>query len=126
MLSISAQVKAANSKLARYLLAKEEEEGLLNAKKPRKKSPEERKAATTRWTLPVDFRVPSGQVDRPRTAEDGTTFHLSFIPISKTVRPRYPNGSVVGWAIDGSPSSASTPDVLEGTTTGVPFHQRRL
>ena len=108
MLSISAQVKAANSKLAIFLLSKEEEEGFLNYKPPKKKSLDEaKKEVVGRWHLAVDFRIPSRPVqERPSTPDGRTTFHCSLHSISKVVMPRYPDGAPIAWA---SPTKHTTP-----------------
>lgn len=108
MLSISAQVKAANTKLAKFLLSKEEEEGFLNYKRPKKKSLDEaKKEVVGRWQLAVDFRIPSRPVqERPSTPDGRTTFHCSLHSVSKVVVPRYPDGAPIAWA---SPAKHTTP-----------------
>ncbi len=88
--SISADVKAANSKLAQFLRRQEEEEMLLQIGKTKPKREREEKrmpAGRARWSAQPDFKVPTCMVDRPRTADGATSFHFSYISISKEAVP---------------------------------------
>ncbi|GFM29152.1 MobA/MobL family protein [Novosphingobium sp. PY1] len=88
--SISADVAAANSKLAQFLRRKEEEEMLLQIgkRKPKQQRDEKRLlGGRARWAAEPDFRVPTCLVDRPRTASGSTSFHFSYISISKEAVP---------------------------------------
>lgn len=101
--AISAVVQKANSKLAQFLRQLEEEEGVLQIGKQKPKPIDEKKHLPTgsnRWSAEVDFTVPTclvdiGLVDRPRTANGGTSFHFSYRTISKEVEPTI-NGVPVG------------------------------
>lgn len=87
--SISADIKAANSKLAQFMLRKEEEEMLLQIGKRKVKVERERKqpGGRARWHEEPDFKFPSPMVDRPRTKTGATSFHFSFISVSKQAFP---------------------------------------
>lgn len=87
--SISADVKAANSKLAIHLRRKEEEEMLLQIgkRKPRAADNERVPTGRAKWHIDPDFKVPSCQVDRPRTLTGATSFHFSYLSISKQSIP---------------------------------------
>src|SRR5690606_2475879 len=88
--SISAVVEAANSKLARFLRAKEDEEMLLRIGKRRPKELKEQRrtrGSRARWSAEPDFKVPTCMVDRPRTSTGATSFHFSYISISKQAFP---------------------------------------
>lgn|GEM_PF-7090000 len=91
LISISHEVKAANSALAKFLRSKEEEEATLGIgkRKPKALEIEKRRmpSGRGRWTLEPDFTVPTPMVDRPRTESGATSFHFSFIPISKRAVP---------------------------------------
>ena len=105
--TISAVVQQANSKLAQFLRRLEEEEGFLpiGKQKPRRVYDEERlPTGRSRWSPKVDFTVPTclvdtGLVDRPRTKDGGTTFHFSYLTISREVEPTIdgvPVGDIFG------------------------------
>lgn len=88
--SISADVKAANSKLAQFLRRQEEEEKILQIGKSKPKQEREEKrmpAGRARWSAQPDFKVPTCMVDRPRTADGATSFHFSYMSISKEAVP---------------------------------------
>lgn len=97
--SISVDVKAANSKLAKFLRQQEEEEAALGiAKRKPKKLQEEKKrlpGGRARWSMEPDFRIPTPMVDRPRTQTGATSFHFSYITISKQAVPTH-QGRPVG------------------------------
>lgn len=97
--AISADVKSANSKLAQFLRRKEEEEQLLQIGKRKPKSVKEEKRAPTgraKWMFEPDFRIPSCQVDRPRTLTGSTTFHFSVTSISKEAVPTFKGKPLAG------------------------------
>ncbi|AXK43788.1 MobA/MobL family protein [Erythrobacter aureus] len=97
--SISADVKAANSKLAQFLRRQEEEEMLLQIGKTKPKQEREEKrmpAGRARWSAQPDFKVPTCMVDRPRTADGATSFHFSYMSISKEAVP-----TIKGQPLDG-------------------------
>lgn len=96
--SISADVKAANSKLATFLRKQEEEEMLLQIGKRKPKAPIEEKrmpGGRAKWAIEPDFKAPSCQVDRPRSVTGATSFHFSYISISKQDVPTL-NGKPIG------------------------------
>ena len=104
--AISADVKAANSKLAQFLRAKEEEEMLLQIGKRKPKAIEEKRqpGGRARWAAPPNFFVPTPMVDRPRTVTGATSFHFSFRSISKEAVP-----TVAGKPVSGSYNKAPQP-----------------
>jgi hypothetical protein len=83
--AISADVKAANSKLAQFLLRQEEEENILQIgkRKPKQLKEERLPGGRGRWMLDPDWRAPTPMVDRPRTVAGATSFHFSYISIAK-------------------------------------------
>jgi hypothetical protein len=100
--SISADISAANGKLAQMLRKREEDESLLQIGKRKTKDQAGREEAKRRpgkagrWGTPADFSHPSPLVDRPRTESGSTSFHFSCTTISKegspTVRGEPMNG----------------------------------
>lgn len=97
--SISADVKAANSRLAQFLRRKEEEEMLLQIGKRKPKELKEKRypGGRARWAVKPNFYVPTPMVDRPRTVTGATSFHFSCITISKQAVP----------TVDGKPLGGS-------------------
>lgn len=97
---LSRYLKDANSKLAQFLRAKEDEESLLEYKPPRKRAREDDQGPATvnPWTEEPDFRNPSGQVGRQRVIDGCASFHFEFLSVSKTIVPLYPDGAVIKWA----------------------------
>lgn len=87
--SISADVKAANSKLAQHMMQKEEEEMILQIgkRKPKQEKEKRQPSGRARWHLETDYSVPTPMVDRPRTLSGSTSFHFSFISVSKQAVP---------------------------------------
>lgn len=87
--AISADVKAANSTLAQFLRRQEEEENILQIgkRKPKQLKEERLPGGRARWLLDPDWRAPTPLVDRPRTIAGATSFHFSFISISKKAVP---------------------------------------
>ena len=101
--SISADVKAANSRLAQFLASKEEEEALLLIGRKRVRDEREPKQAgggrtkssfgkdemapTRRWHAPVNFKRASPMTDRPRNDAGATSFHFSVTTVSKEGAP---------------------------------------
>lgn len=98
--SISADVKAANSKIAMMTRAREDEEASLGIgkKKVRKQGLEESrslpKGRHAKWRLQADFTYPTPMIDRPRTTTGSSTFHFSHTAISKESAPTL-NGNPV-------------------------------
>lgn len=97
--SISADVKAANSKIAQMIRSREEEEASLKGRtKVRKQGLEESrklpKGRHAKWKLQPDFSYPTPMIDRPRTTTGATTFHFSHTAISKESAPTL-NGNPV-------------------------------
>lgn len=93
-------LQIANSKLAQFLRRKEEEEMLLQIGKRKPKQLREEKrmsGARARWAVEPDFKVPTCMVDRPRTITGATSFHFSYITISKEAVP-----TVNGTPIEGA------------------------
>ena len=87
---ISADVRHANSALARFLMLREEEQQLLQIgkRKPTQEYEEKRlPVGRGRWRVPVDFRTPTCMVDRPRTLSGATSFHFSYETVSKRADP---------------------------------------
>lgn len=87
--SISADVKAANSKLADFLRRQEEEEMILQIgkRKPKQAREERLPGGSGRWRLEPDWKAPTPMVDRPRTIAGATSFHFSYSSISKQAVP---------------------------------------
>lgn len=87
--AISAEVQAANSKLAQFLRSQEEEDMILQIGKRKPKEPKDRKlpGVSRRWLLEPDWRAPTPLVDRPRTSSGATSFHFSYVPIVKLAVP---------------------------------------
>lgn len=87
--AISADVAAANSKLAQFLQRQEEEENILQIgkRKPKQLKEERLPGGRSRWMVEPDWRAPTPLVDRPRTTAGATSFHFSFISISKKAVP---------------------------------------
>ncbi len=107
--SISIDVSAANSKLAQYLRKREEEESILQigkkkvrdqAKQSNAKAP---RGTHAKWRLEPDFSFPTPMVDRPRTTTGSTSFHFSFITITKQGGPTLRGNPIIGFG----PASAS-------------------
>src|SRR3546814_2257096 len=96
--AISIDVKAANSKLAQFLRRREEEEMILQIgkKKPKQLKEEKLPGGRGRWMLEPDYRAPTPMVDRPRTVNGATSFHFSYIPISKEALPTVNGAPVEG------------------------------
>lgn len=96
--AISSDVKAANSKLAQFLRRREEEEMILQIgkKKPKQLKEEKLPGGRGRWMLEPDYRAPSPMVDRPRTIQGATSFHFSYISISKEAIPTVNGAPVEG------------------------------
>lgn len=94
--AISSDVKAANSKLAQFLRRREEEEMILQIgkRKPKQMREEKLPGGSGRWMLEPDYRAPTPLIDRPRTLQGATSFHFSYISISKEALPTV-NGSPV-------------------------------
>lgn len=87
---IHGTLAAANSKLAQFLRRKEEEEMILQIGKRKPKDLKEQRPTPgrrARWTVLPDFKVPTCMVDRPRTSTGATSFHFSYISISKQAVP---------------------------------------
>jgi hypothetical protein len=88
--AISAEVSAANSKLAQFLRQREEDEMILQIGKRKPKQEREEKrmpGGRARWAAEPDFKIPSCMVDRPRSTTGATSFHFSCISISKQAAP---------------------------------------
>lgn len=98
--SISIDVRAANSRLAEFLRAKEEEEALLQigSVRIRKDKPIEEGAAARgkrrkgafgeppkkqRWSGSIDFRKASPMAERPRNEAGSSSFHFAVSTVSK-------------------------------------------
>lgn len=87
--AISIDVQAANSKLAKYLHQREEEEGLLQIGKRKVREAKHTggrqmpRGRMVKWRAEPDFSYPTPMVDRPRTTSGSTSFHFSFITVSK-------------------------------------------
>lgn len=96
--SISAEVKAANSKLADFLRSQEDEEALLQIGKRKLKMVHEERlpSGKGRWLIEPDWKAPTPLVDRPRTSGGATSFHFSFLTISKQVVPTVGGKPVFG------------------------------
>ena len=96
--SISTEVKAANSKLADFLRSQEDEEALLQiGKRKSKKAREDRlPSGKGRWLLEPTWKAPTPLVDRPRTSGGATSFHFSFLTISKQAVPTVGGEPVFG------------------------------
>ena len=96
--AISADIKAANSKIAQFLRAKEEEEMLLQIgkRKPKKLEEKRQPGGRARWAPSPNFYVPTPMVDRPRTISGATSFHFSFISISKEAVPTLNGKPIAG------------------------------
>lgn len=94
--AISSDVKAANSKLAQFLRRREEEEMILQIgkRKPKQICEEKLPGGSGRWMLEPDYRAPTPLIDRPRTLQGATSFHFSYISISKEALPTV-NGSPI-------------------------------
>lgn len=100
--SISAAVAAANSKLAQFLRRQEEEEMILQIgkRKPKQECEEKRlPVGRARWYAAPDFRVPTCMVDRPRTPDGATSFHFSYISISKEAVPTLEGQPIEGFLV---------------------------
>src|SRR3546814_18759790 len=87
--AISIDVKAANSKLAKFLSRREEEEMILQIgkKKPKQLKEEKLHDGRGRWMLEPDYRAPNPMVDRPTHDTGANSYHFSSIPISKQPFP---------------------------------------
>ena len=107
--SISADITAANSKMAQHIREREEREGLgIGRARVRDVAAENqgrpvKKGKASRWSLSADFMSPSPMVDRPRTTTGSTSFHFSYTSISKQGSPTY-NGTPVSTGSFSSPS----------------------
>jgi hypothetical protein len=107
--SISADITAANSKMAQHIRAQEEREGLgIGRARVRDVAAENQgrpvsKGKSSRWSLAADFASPSPMVDRPRTTNGSTSFHFSYTSISKQGSPTF-NGTPVSTGSFSSPA----------------------
>lgn len=107
--SISADITAANSKMAQHIRAQEEREGLgIGRARVRDVAAESqgrpvKKGKSSKWSLAADFKSPSPMVDRPRTTNGSTSFHFSYTSISKQGSPTF-NGTPVSTGSFSSPS----------------------
>ncbi|QAY80220.1 MobA/MobL family protein [Sphingosinicella sp. BN140058] len=103
---LSADVQAANSKLAQFLRRQQEEEMILQIgkRKPKLERDEVRlPGGRARWAMEPDYKAPSPLIDRPRTAAGATSFHFSYIPVNKTASP-----TVGGQPLEGRVGRAKT------------------
>lgn len=92
--SVSADIQAANSKMAKYLRRREEEEeGLQIGKRKIKDVAKEQrtrqgaKGRHAKWSAKPDFSYPTPMVDRPQTDGGATSFHFSFTKVTKQGSP---------------------------------------
>jgi hypothetical protein len=105
--SISADITAANSKMAQHLRAQEEQQGLgIGRRKVRDVAARDQQMVAkstkkSRWQQPADFSVPTPMVDRPRTSSGSTSFHFSYTSVSKEGSPTA-NGKPVSTGSSGS------------------------
>src|SRR5687768_1971855 len=97
--AISADVTAANSKIAQFLRRQDEEENILQIgkRKPKQLKEEKLPGGRGRWAVDPDWAAPTPMVDRPRTTTGATSFHFSFTSISKQAVPTV-NGQPVSKA----------------------------
>ncbi|GAA4019362.1 hypothetical protein GCM10022280_18980 [Sphingomonas swuensis] len=96
--SISADVTAANSKIAEFLRRQEEEEMILQIgkRKPKQAREERLPGGSGRWRLEPDWKAPTPMVDRPRTTTGATSFHFSYSSISRQAVPTVSGQPVSG------------------------------
>lgn len=110
--SISVDVSAANSKLARMLRKREEDEAILQIGKRKVRDNANQdgggrsgsRGKTSKWSLKPDFSYPTPMVDRPRTTSGSTSFHFSYTTVSKQGAP-----TVAGAPLSGVGPKSSSP-----------------
>src|SRR3546814_401522 len=68
----------------------------IGKKKPKQLKEEKLPGGLGRWMLDPDYRAPSPMVDRPRTVNGATSFHFSYILISKEALPTVNGAPVEG------------------------------
>lgn len=98
--SVSQVVEAANSKLAIFLRSKEDEEASLAIGKKKPKLLLEQglrfPVGKARWLAEPDFSIPDPFAERPPLENGATSFHFSWVPISRKAVPTFKGRPVQG------------------------------
>src|SRR3546814_16745088 len=93
----------------------------IGKKKPKQLKEEKLPGGRGRWMLEPDYRAPTPMVDRPRTVNGATSFHFSYIPISKEALP-----TVNGAPVEGSFGKAKSAEPEHSKSIGRASCQERV